>query len=321
MKKIISLTIIFAMLMTLPFVANAITTEDEPFLYNNSELDLTEYTIDDLRAMSIDELSDMVAEFERVYDPYGSYAMRQEREENTISPRWTSGDEADDYDGTHSGITAQACMVLMNDQGFFANDTTDLITAIMLISVASNLPDIDEDDGGTYEGHFYDPLNEENYFGNTADTAKTNAVTHYQNAYAAAGEGNILEMYEELGRALHYMQDANVPFHAANVLSYGPASDHHKFEKFAEENLTTYIGDLTSLAASNYTSLANERVRDLIKMAAEDAKDRYPNLDNSEDGSDEWDTIARYCTRKSVKYSAVIMYKLGQRSEVPFYYN
>ena len=319
MKKIISILTVLTIIFTLPFVASALTPE-EPCLYNDPRLDLTQYTLDDLRAMSINELSDMVAEFERVYDPYGSYARRMEaNEEAGISPRWTSGGEDDD--ATHTGITAQACLVLSNDKGFFTNGIADTVTAIMLISLCSNLPDDDETDNGTFVGHFYDPSTEENYLGNTANTAKTNAVAHYQNAYEAAGAGDIMKMYEELGRALHYVQDANVPYHASNVISLGPTTDHYKFEKFAEENLLTYIDDLTSLASSNYTTLANEYVRDLVKMGAEDAKDRYPNLDNSEPESDEWDTVARFCTRKSVKYSAIIMYKLGQRSEVPFHYN
>lgn len=320
MKKFISLITVISMLFSLIFTASATTSEQDVILFNDSELDLTQYTLDDIWEMSTEEFNTLIADFERVYDPFGSYARRQElNEENTVSPRWTSGD--DEEDGTHAGITAQACSVLMNDIGFFANNMTDKLNALLCISLASNLPDDDETDLGTFAGHFYDPVTEENYLGSSSNTAKTNAVVHYQNAYTAAEGGDIMTMYEELGRALHYIQDANVPYHAANVVSLGALSDHTRFENFAEINLSTYIEDLTTLASSNYTTVANEYVRDLVKIAATDAKSKYAVLENSEPESTDWNTIARFCTRKSVKYSTIIMYKLAQKSGVPFYYN
>ena len=319
MKKIISILIVLTMLITLPFVASALTPE-EPCLYNDPRLDLTQYTLEQVLEMSPEELNVLLSEFERVYDPFGSYARRQEEnQDSAIAPRWTTSEDAD---STHAYITTQACGILINDMGFFINNnTTEQLNAVFSIAVASNLPDNDETDLGTFAGHFYDPNTGKNYLGITTNTAKSNAITHYQDAYAAAGDNDLSAMYEKIGRCLHYIQDINVPHHAGNVISTGPSSSHGRFETLAETNIHSYISNLNTLSSDNYTVLAGNYVRDIIDIAATDAKSKLTSLENSDPESETWNTIARYCSRKAVKYSTVIMYKLGQRSDVPFYYN
>ena len=321
--KVISLIVTIILLMTVMSVPSY-ATDVAPLINegNNQELCLSQYTLEDLSNMTPSQFNTLLSDFERIYDPFGSYKKKQiaslKESQNMVTPRWTSGD---DNDGTHAIITAKACEVLSNDIEFFANDVANAVVATLCISLASTLPDDDETDN-IFEGHFYDPDTEQNYNDGTENTAKTNAVSHYRAAYTAAADNDIEYMYEEIGRTLHYIQDVNVPHHAANIVSLGPLSSHARFEKLAEENLNSYIDNLTTLNSSEYTNIGAEYVRDIVKIAATDAKAKYPILAEIDDkDSYEWSTVARFCTRKSVKYSAIIMYKLAQRSEIPFYFN
>lgn len=330
MNKIITIITVCLMILSISFSASAVVISPDFANVQNNELDLSHYTVQDLAEMPAAELSALVADFERIYDPFGSYARRKAENiidltytGNTVSPLWTSGEDAsNDYvEGGHDVITAKACAILMNDQGFFVEGKLEKVVATLSICLASSLPDEDENDLKTYKGHFFDPDTGKNWMLGDKDTAQTNAVEHFQNAYNAAGGVNSMSMLEEIGRALHYVQDANVPYHAANVIFLEDDGDHSQFERYAFRFIYAYTDDLTTLASSNYTTVAQKKVADLVEIAARDAKERYPVLRDNPDRQDEWDTVARFCIRKSVKYSTVVLYKLGQKSQVPFYYN
>ena len=83
MKKIWASIIVLSLMFTFYLVTGAtnISNQNEieettQELYNDPQLDLTQYTVDDLLEMSPQELNRFIAEFERVYDPFGSYARR-----------------------------------------------------------------------------------------------------------------------------------------------------------------------------------------------------------------------------------------------------
>ena len=46
--------------------------------YSKSELDLSQFTLEDIMNMSAEEYGALVREFERVYDPYGTYVEGNE---------------------------------------------------------------------------------------------------------------------------------------------------------------------------------------------------------------------------------------------------
>ena len=192
-------------------------------------MDLSQYTLDDIRAMSSEEYLNLVKEFEHVYDPYGSYVAEDlslmnsadlTDENGTVSTQWKSGKNNSEGEytknGSHEYISAIACTVLNNDKGFFSTDTTANIIIALCISLASMLPDTDEREPA-FVGHFYDPDTQKNYVGSAANTARTNAEKHFKAALLSASNGAMDEVYEHLGRCLHYVQDVNVPHHAANV--------------------------------------------------------------------------------------------------------
>ena len=294
--------------------------------YTNNELDLSEYTMEDILNMSSEEFLTLVKDFERIYDPFNSYTEQENifNPENTVSPLWTSGN-VDDGElteiGCHEYITSIACSILINDKGFFSNDDATSVAIALLISLASLLPDKDEYlDGGYFAAHFYNPNTGKNYLRLSSPTAKTRAVGHFNTATTAASNGDMNTAYEYIGRCLHYIQDANEPHHAANVTSAGPLSSHWQFEHYAFENMQTYIGSYNTISNSYYTTANNFSVYTLSHDAAVLANAKIENVNSILDKT-QWGNTARECLQNAARYSAMVLYKFSRANSVPFYSN
>lgn len=337
MKKITS--ILLATLLTLSIIPTKVLAignntlgEIDISQYTDSELDLTQYTIDDIINMTPTEYSALILDFERVYDPYNSYVdpsigsdslSMMSGEDEIISPQWTSGSVSEDGEwtevGCHEYITSVACLILKNDKGFFADQAASAVIITLLISLASLLPDKDEN-SGIFAGHFYNPDTGKSFNGSTTNTAKNNAVSHYNSAVTAANEGEMDQAYEQLGRCLHYVQDVNVPHHAANVISMGPLSSHAQFEKFAFENAESCLDSYSTISDSFYNMANNSTVETLIHNAAVFSKARIENVNNVSDKT-QWYTIAEVSLEAAARYSALVMYKFSRVASVTFYSN
>ncbi|MBE6715742.1 MAG: hypothetical protein E7573_02370 [Ruminococcaceae bacterium] len=302
-------------------------------VYTNEELDLSLISLEDISNMSKDEFLELVREFERVYDPFDTYSEQTIQAEeliapvngsSDISPQWTSGDInfLGEYTetGTHEIITAKACEIFAGDKGFYADDSLAIVAIILSISLASMLPDKYEI-GVFFNGHFYDPDTGENYLGFSNNTAKTNAQEHYDNAVSAASTGDVDEAFEELGRCLHYIQDANVPHHAANEIAL-PLIDtpHGEFENYAFTVAESVLSDFYTVSQYTYSMLSEATVSDLTHLAAVNAKEEIDKVNNLSDRSD-WLEVADYCLENAVMLSAIILYKFAVESAIPFYYS
>lgn len=334
MKKIISIILMLTLILTVMPLSVFAYDDVDPFdisNYTDSELDLSQYTMEDLANMTSDEYFKLLADFERVYDPYDTYKERLENAENGtstildeygVAPLWTSGDpDDDDYEeGTHEYVTARACTILYSDKGFFSDKSAGNIAIALAISLASALPDKDEVGFPIFKGHFYDPETGENYAGGNDNTAKTNARDHYLAAVSAAESGDMNLAYEELGRCLHYVQDANVPHHAANVISYGSLSPHSQFEKYAEENMESFLASYKTVPDAKYTAAEENTVAAMTRKAAKLSKAKIDTVNSTSDKS-QWDSTAKYCLKNSVRYSAMVMYRFSRVSAVEFYAN
>lgn len=68
MKKVFAIVTAVALM----FVISAAISSQSSFFTDtdDSELDLSQY---DLSEMSLEEINDLIHEYERVYDPFGSY--------------------------------------------------------------------------------------------------------------------------------------------------------------------------------------------------------------------------------------------------------
>ena len=332
-KKLISLilALVFTFLMcqTLAYAEEAADYGGiDISLYTKSELDLSQYTLDDIRAMSSEEYLNLVKEFERVYDPYDSYVAEDlsltnstdlTDENGTVSTQWKSGTitKEGEYtkNGSHEYISAIACTVLNNDKGFFSTDTTANIIIALCISLASLRPDTDENDSA-FAGHFYDPDTKENYKGSTTYTARTNAEKHFKAALLSASNGAMDEVYEHLGRCLHYVQDVNVPHHAANVTGVNPS--HSAFEKYAFENQEAYLENFETIPASNYRNAYSWNIGTITHKAAAEAKPMISHVNNILDKS-EWSEYARITMQNATRYSAMAIYRFAMESSLTLY--
>lgn len=115
--------------------------------------------------------------------------------------------------------------------------------------------------------------------------------------YVAGAKSSAME---KLGRALHYLQDVNVPHHAMNKTAV--FSNHSQFEAYVENNVSSF--ELTGLVASIYTD-ADYSLGTIIDDYAEIARDWYD--DASSDRT--WNTAARSCVRNAQRATATVLYK------------
>ncbi len=283
-------------------------------------LDLSAYSWDDIMTMRNTEYRELLAKFERVYDPFGTYAANQplmELNENQISPQWTSGDEKDS--GSHELITARACGILLDDMGFWGDNRSASLVAALMISLASVIPDKDYGEGplSGFEGHFYDPDTNTSYTQDSINTAKTNMVKNYTAAVNAYRSGGVTENFVELvGKMLHYIQDACEPHHAANVTAVVFWKGHSSFESYADKNLNSYIDSYTTLLQSEYKNALSLSKENIIYSAAKNAKGYISMVDNIADKS-KWDAAAYATTRNAVRYSVQLLYKLSVEAGIP----
>ena len=289
--------------------------------YTDSELDLTNYTMDDLTEMTPEEYTQLIRDFERVYDPFDSYEETVTETTTNPNARWTSGDInlKGEYteEGCHEYITSVACLVLLNDKGFFANDATGAVVITLYISLASLLPDKDEIGLFPFAGHFYNPITGKNYARSKTNVASKNAQEHYTNAINEMIDGNEDVAFEELGRCLHYVQDLCVPHHAANIIATNNDS-HEAFEKYAFENAELFIGHWKRIIRHDYSKEAPKTPEKLAHNAALTAYDYQYFVDDVDDQT-LWPKYAKLCLENAVDYSAIVMYRFGLDPAVEFY--
>ncbi len=317
MKKSISvITCIILLLMSIsPLYSAAHTMETE-----NAEFDLSQYTWEDIMTMDNAEFRRLLADFERVYDPFETYQTSPlvELKDNQIQPLWTSGQKDLSEVGSHELITARACGILLQDKGFWGENHNGSIVVALTIALASIIPDRDllEGIGSGYAGHFYDPDTGVNYLNDSLNTARSNMINNFNAAKAAYQKNDTDTFLEAVGKMLHYMQDACEPHHAANVTAVIVWQGHSAFEKYADERLNQYIDPLQSLYANRYTWAAGATKETMIYSAAKQAK-LYISLVNNTRDKSEWDYVAFQTTRNAVENSTLLLYRLSLEAGIP----
>lgn len=107
---------------------------------------------------------------------------------------------------------------------------------------------------------------------------------------------------EELGRALHYLQDVNVPHHAMNAVAV--LTNHTQFEAYVEGHQESY--EVTGTTPSLYTD-ANNSLGTIIDDYAEVARGWYDEATSSNES--EKDRAAGACVRNSQRATVTVLYK------------
>lgn len=323
MKKTISILLMLVLL----FCSFSCVMPTYATYLAKQELNLAQYTMEDIVNMPKEDFLQLLADFERVYDPYNTYdtdpimedILDAECGEPQISPQWTSGDPTSDDEadrGTHAMLTTQAIAVLTTDKGFlYPNTGYDIaanIAAGLSIALASVLPDKDERENA-FEGHFYHAINGDSWSGSTTNTALTNCRDHYDFAlyYDQRNEENMF--LNTIGRALHYIQDVSQPQHAANIIALNIA--HKLFEDYVDDNLASYLSRIASINSSSfgssmtYSTAASHTVEYLVKEAANKAY-QYRSYVNNALNQSNWNFVAQNTVPNAVGFSALLMYKI-----------
>ena len=214
-----------------------------------------------------------------------------------ISPQWSSGNKDEANPGTHGYITEVAYDLLRDDKvpayRFYSGQKTNLIRG-------SILPDVDETSLGLFVWHFYGENGKS--FNGSSTTAYTKCIEHYNEAVDLYKSGSKSSAMEELGRALHYLQDVNVPHHAMNAVAV--LTNHTQFEAYVEGHQESY--EVTGTTPSLYTD-ANNSLGTIIDDYAEVARGWYDEATSSNES--EKDRAAGVCVRNSQRATVTVLYK------------
>lgn len=310
-KKLLSLVISVIMLLSV-FSTSSFAIEPQ--------FSISDYTIEDLLEMTTAEKKVILERFIDVYNPYNLSELIEQNanSSNEESPLWSSDSSIID-DGqqmaTHQLITLEALSLFIDKYGFYDIDGTSAFGVALYLAAASGLPDIDETDNSTFLGHFYNPDNEKNYLGSTSPTAKTRVGEHYAKATARlrlnvnnpdVTGADFAYVLEELGRALHYIQDACEPHHASNQV--GGVTSHVEFEKYVDKNIDTLMPKVQSIPSFYYEYANNSTTQNLTHQSAILAK-AYSD-DVSRWNILNWDTVATVCLGDAIRGSSRLIYKI-----------
>lgn len=282
--------------------------------------------------MSAEEYRALLRDFERVYDPFDTYEtdpiMAEEEQEPQIAPRWGSGkiDGNGEYTktGSHEMITAQALNVLANDKGIFSTNPVEVLAICLSISLASLMPDKYENNNLSFEGHFYHAVDGDSWTGSKTNTALTNCKDHFDFAVHFAKTGNLEAMCNEIGRSLHYLQDAGEPHHAANITGLNIA--HGRFETFVDNDIDSYVKLISSVngyrfssfSSPTYASTASHTVDFLVQQAASIAYTFRSQVNNTLNRT-YWDYVASETVPNAIGFSALLLYKFAYVSGMDLY--
>lgn len=305
MKKFLAFLMSLILISTV-FFSMPVSAYSKPF-------DITDYTIEDLQNMEYEERKELLYKFIDAYNPYGIKEINA-RAYSTAQPLWKS-DTGDGNGSTHEMITMQAFLCFINDYGFYNIDGTEALAIVLYLSAASGLPDKDEIGVTPYAGHFYDPDTQRNWAFSKNNTAKTNAQKHFTNAYnrlktnvnMSVDSDDFKYVLEELGRSLHYIQDANETHHANNAIA--GITNHSDYEKYVDERINTYLEGVDSALSSDYKSARELTVSEYTHQVAVESKPYYKYVKDDSDKT-YWDLYGMLATISATSYSSGVIYKL-----------
>lgn len=139
-------------------------------------------------------------------------------------------------------------------------------------------PDEDEIEGA-YKFHFYNPATETNFMGEK-NSALAKCNMHYNNAIKAYKDNNKPFAFQELGRAIHFMEDLNTPVHVGYNLPTDAVLKfplHVRFEKVCD-NINK--GCAAEISRESLKYFKANSVSTIAKSSAVLASGNYYRLNN-----------------------------------------
>ncbi len=220
---------------------------------------------------------------------------------------------------THEMMTFLSVCLMFSEKQSWGQDLLYAIGDAGVIAAYSADPDnpLNEANSLFWTGHFYDPDTGKNCLGKTTPTAKTNINTFYTKATKAMRSGKRDEGFKYLGYALHFLQDANEPHHAANIKAKENNDAHGKFETYVDNNLDAIIDKITSKdnTTSYYSWCMAKRVEDILIICAKSAKSKAPLVSDGNDNTN-WPTVANEQLTNTYYYGAALTYKFAKDSNL-----
>ena len=178
-------------------------------------------------------------------------------------------------------------------------------------------PDFDDNQGGTYKRHFYNPITRENFLGEKK-SALAKCVKHYKRALLNYSEGNKSQAYEHLGRSIHFLEDLSTCVHTG----YDNPTDaivklqlHVHFEKICDKvsdkcDAEVPIESLGYYEANNLKNIAN--------ATADISNDNFYRLEHI--GLDEYEdkenSLAKNAVINAQKRVTGLIYKFIKEAKV-----
>ncbi len=281
---------------------------------------VSDYTIYDLKMMTVEEKLELLNLFKQEYGLEDN--SRIGGTNYGISPYWTSGNPYSPKYGlstmeTHELMTMDAIALLCEQGYFITKDATEALVITLYIARASALPDRDITGIGlVYAGHFYNPETGKSFLP-VSSTARSNMTENYRLAYvkfrAAGGVDLESRQYkaalEYTGKMLHYVQDACEPHHSSNEIA-SPVKDtpHSEFEKNVFEHYAEY-SRYYSRDSSEYNQCKTQSETDIGMIVHRAAVKSHVFIDSVNDlgQQGEWENIGGICVRQSIVLSAITL--------------
>ncbi|MBD7913139.1 MULTISPECIES: zinc dependent phospholipase C family protein [Clostridium] len=232
----------------------------------------------------------------------GQAVSAQEVNTQDYVPKTLSSNGPND---SHEQFVGQALKIIENDKGsnavIFYNDNKKLLLEYC------DKPDSDEADYA-FAYHFYNPYTNKNYLPAFLSASKITAMTkfkeHMGNAVESYNSNKTYSM-EQLGRAIHFLTDVNVPHHASNMIA--GLSSHSQYEKYISKNNSLFFVN-TSDAYDKYSDYSfDQYCTEILNECAKNAYS-YKAVCNSYDSS-EWEKAARPTLKLAQENIASLLYR------------
>lgn len=166
---------------------------------------------------------------------------------------------------THKFITEQAINDIILEIGVTELNNENTKQIIIKGALA---PDEDETDG-TFKYHFYNPATRKNFKGGRI-SALTQCITHFGYAIELYSL-NFEKSLDELGRAIHYIEDLNTPVHTFYEDTFDAVTKapiHLYFEEQCEKALKTLEFPKHEVITNYSLALAITPLKDICKYSA-----------------------------------------------------
>lgn len=179
---------------------------------------------------------------------------------------------------THRYVTERGLALVSEISEHKNNISSDDKKYFNIIGDYSLKPDEDEIEGA-YKFHFYNPSTETNFMGEKK-SALLKCTTHYNNALDYYKKNNKSMAFQELGRAIHFMEDMNTPVHVGYNLPTDAVFKlplHVKFEKVCDSVNSNCKAEINNESLKYFEA---NSVSTIAKSSAILASGGYYRLDN-----------------------------------------